>query len=182
VALRRRRSVREYGGGPLSLSDASQILWSAQGLTGADGERTAPSAGALYPLEVYLVAGNLEGLEPGIYKYRPRRHEIVRRSEGDRRAALAAAAYGQDWMANSPAILAIAAVLRRTAGRYGERAERYVVMEVGHVAENIGLQAVALDLGTVVVGAFDDDNVGTVVGIAPGEKVLCLLPLGKLIS
>ena len=95
---------------------------------------------------------------------------------------MAAATYGQDWIAASPAILVIAGVIRRTSGRYGERAERYVVMEAGHAAENVSLAAVALEMGTVVVGAYEDDEVAAIVGLAAEEVPLCLLPLGKLIS
>lgn len=182
ATLRRRRSVREYAGKPLTLAEISQILWSAQGVTGEEGERAAPSAGATYPLELCLVAGDVRDLPAGIYRYRPRTHALTRRTTGDFRAALAAAAYGQDWIATSPAILVIAGVLRRTSGRYGERAERYVVMEAGHAAENVSLAAVAREMGTVVVGAFEDDEIAAIVGLAAEERPLCLLPLGKLIS
>jgi SagB-type dehydrogenase family enzyme len=182
AALARRRSVREYAPGPLALADVSQILWSAQGVTGREGERTAPSAGATYPLELDLVAGEVRDLSPGVYRYRPRTHALTRKVKGDLRAVLAAAAYGQDWIGKSPAILVIAGVTRRTAGRYGQRAERYVVMEAGHAAENVSLAAVALEMGTVVVGAFEDDQIAAITGLGAGERPLCLLPLGKLIS
>jgi SagB-type dehydrogenase family enzyme len=181
ATLRRRRSVREYAGEPLTLEEVSQVLWSAQGVTGKEGERTAPSAGATYPLELDLVAGNVRDLPPGIYRYRPRTHALTRRRKGDLRVALATAC-GQDWIASSPAILVITGVIRRTSGRYGDRAERYVVMEAGHAAENISLAAVALEMGTVVVGAFEDNEIAVILSLAAGERPLCLLPLGKLIS
>jgi SagB-type dehydrogenase family enzyme len=181
AALRRRRSVREYAGEPLTLEEISQVLWSAQGVTGKEGERTAPSAGATYPLELDLVAGHVRDLAPGIYRYRPRTHGLAGRRKGDLRAAVAAACW-QDWIAAGPAILVITGVLRRTSGRYKERAERYVVMEAGHAAENISLAAVALKMGSVVVGAFDDNEMAVILGLAKGERPLCLMPLGKLIS
>ena len=181
ATLRQRRSVREYAGESLTLEEISQVLWSAQGVTGEEGERAAPSAGATYPLELDLVAGDVRDMPPGVYRYRPSTHTLTRRATGDLRASVAAAC-GQDWIATSPAILVIAGVIRRTSGRYGERAERYVVMEAGHVAENVSLATVALAMGTVVVGAFEDDKIAVIVGLAAGERPLCLLPLGKLIS
>lgn len=178
-ALRQRRSVREFIPKPLPLAHASQLLWAAQGVTGTEGQRTAPSAGALYPLELLAVAGTEGELPAGIFRYRPSRHDLVLVVSGDRRRALAAAALGQGWVAQAPLTLAIAAVLDRTAGKYGPRARRYVDMEAGHAAQNIHLQAVALELGTVVVGAFDDAEVGKVLGLGAHEQPLCLMPIGR---
>lgn len=177
-ALALRRSVREYRDEPLPLAAAAQLLWAAQGRSHPEGLRTAPSAGATYPLELYLVAGAVEGLDPAIYRYRPANHslDVVRR--GDHRTALAAAALEQECVANAPGVLAVAAVVSRTASRYGGRAERYVLLEVGHAVENAALQAVALGLGSVVVGAFDDLAVARLLGLPPGASPWCLLPVG----
>jgi SagB-type dehydrogenase family enzyme len=179
LALRQRRSVREFRKEALTLAEVSQLLWSAQGITNPEGKRTAPSAGALYPLEVLLVAGGQDELPAGVYRYRPQGHDLTPVLQGDQRAKLAAAALEQDWLNDAPITVVIAAVYERTARKYKQRAERYVHMEVGHAAQNVHLQAVALDLGTVVVGAFDDAAVTRVLTLAANEEPLCLMPVGK---
>ena len=178
-ALRRRRSVREFRKESLTLAEVSQLLWAAQGITDPEGKRTAPSAGALYPLEVFLVAGGQDELPAGVYRYRPQGHDLIPVVQGDRRAKLAAAALEQDWLNDAPVTIVIAAVYERTVRKYKQRAERYLHMEVGHVAQNVHLQAVALELGTVVVGAFDDAEVKRVLTLAANEEPLCLMPVGK---
>jgi SagB-type dehydrogenase family enzyme len=177
--LRSRRSTRRFRDEPLALSEVAQLLWSAQGVVTGDGRRTAPSAGALYPLEVLLVAGEVEGLPPGIYRYRPAEHRLVPMSAGDHRGALATAALGQAWVRQAPASIVLAAVVERTAKKYGSRAERYVHMEVGSAAENVYLQAGALGLGAVLVGAFDDRRLAQAVGLEPGESPLAVIPVGR---
>jgi SagB-type dehydrogenase family enzyme len=177
--MQQRRSVREYRPAPLSLSEIGQLLWAAQGITHARGLRTAPSAGALYPLELYLVVGNVVDLEPGIYHYQLHSHRLALHLAGDKRKALAQAAYMQTWLAAAPAIVIISADYQRTRKKYAQRAERYVHMEVGHAAQNLFLQAEDLDLGTVVVGAFFDDDVAELMHM-PAELVpLALMPVGK---
>jgi SagB-type dehydrogenase family enzyme len=178
-ALHTRRSLREYGGEGLGLAELAQLLWAAQGVTTRDGRRTAPSAGALYPLEVYAVAGSVADLPAGVYRYIPADHRLIRVAAGDRRRALAAAALGQDWLASAPAAILIAAVFERLRRRYGARADQYVHFEAGCAAENVALQAEALGLGTVVVGAFDDDEVGKAAALSAGERPLAILPLGR---
>ncbi|MCU0895755.1 MAG: SagB/ThcOx family dehydrogenase [Rhodospirillales bacterium] len=177
-ALASRRSVRHFADAPLTLADAAQLLWAAQGITHAEGLRTAPSAGALYPLEVYLVAGTVVTVPAGVYRYLPAPHRLERTVSGDPRRALAAAAFHQSWIAEAPAIVVIAAVVRRTRLKYGERGERYVPIEAGHAAQNVGLQAVALGLGTTIVGAFSDAEVKRVLGLTEEEPLL-LVPVGK---
>ncbi len=179
AALARRRSLRSWSSGALRLGEVAQLLWSAQGVTAPAGLRAAPSAGALYPLEIDLAAARVDGLARGLYRYLSASHALRRRGDGDLRSRLARAALGQDWLAEAPAVLAISAVAQRTASRYGERAERYVAIEVGHAAENIYLQATALDLGTVIVGAFDDRQLAEVLGLAAEERPLALLPVGR---
>lgn len=178
-SLATRRSIREYAPAPLGLAAAAELLWAAQGVTEAGGGRTAPSAGALYPLEILLVAGEVTDLPAGVYRYAPARHEITLVASGDRRAALADAALDQEWMRAAPAIIAVTAVHARTARKYGARAERYVHIEVGHAVENIYLEATALGLGTCVVGAFDDDAVGRTLALPAGEAPLALMPVGR---
>jgi len=179
AAMARRRSVREFDRDALALVDISRMLWAAQGTTDMQGRRTAPSAGATYPLEVLLVIGKEGALPAGVYRYRPQGHELVRIAEGDLRGRLAAAALEQEWLSHAPVTIVIAAVYARAARKYKQRAERYVHMEVGHAAQNVHLQAAALGLGTVVVGAFDDTEVKRVLHLAENEDPLCLMPVGK---
>jgi SagB-type dehydrogenase family enzyme len=176
-ALWERQSVRRYRDKPLKLSDISQLLWAGQGVTRDGFYRTAPSAGALYPIELYLIAGNVEGLRDGIYRYDPRKHLLIGVREGDHRRDLCAAALGQDPIRNAAAVIVIGAVYARTTGKYRERGVRYVHIEVGHVAQNISLQAVSLGIGTVDIGAFHDDEVKLIIGMT-SEEPLCIMPLG----
>ncbi len=179
TALARRRSVRAFADRPLSLEQLGQILWAAQGITGSRWPmRTAPSAGALYPLEVLVVAGQVDGLADGIYRYRPGKHDLQAVETGDHREALARAALGQGWMAQAPATLAITGITARTAAKYGRRAERYVYMEAGHASQNVYLQAEAEGLGTTAVGAFRDNAVRALLGLPADEAPLYLMPVG----
>lgn len=177
-SLQNRRSVREFADRPLPLNDLGQLLWAAQGVTGAEAERAAPSAGALYPLELYAVTRDLQGIDAGVYHYAPTGHELVAHGMGDVRAVLAEAACEQDWMASAPVTIAIGAVEARTAREYGDRASRYVAFEAGHAAENIALQAVALGLGSTMVGAFEDDDVRRLLRAPRNTRILLLLPVG----
>ena len=181
-ALHQRRSVRTFAAAPLDLQVVSQILWAAQGVTNAEGYRTAPSAGALYPLVVYVVAGNVAGLAPGAYRYQPQEHALVLVRSGDLRGRLAAAALEQASIRDAPAVLVIAADDRRTAQKYGDRARRYVDIEVGLVAQNVYLQATACGLGTVLVGAFEDPKVAEVLGLPASQLPLGLMPLGRKVA
>jgi SagB-type dehydrogenase family enzyme len=155
-----------------------QLLWATQGTT-RGGHRTAPSAGALYPLEAYLVASRVEGLAPGVYRYEPAAHRLVRLAAGDRSGDLARAAFGQDWLGEAAAIVVLAAVEQRTTAKYGRRGVRYVRMEAGHAAQNVLLQAAALGIGATPVGAFDDARVHKVLGLDAAEQPLYLLPVGR---
>lgn len=177
--LAQRRSVRDFAATPLSLEELAHLLWAAQGVSSPEGLRTAPSAGALYPLEVHLVAGNVEGLECGSYHYRPHTGEIVRTAAGDLRQALAAAALGQGCVGEAAAVLVFSAVFERTTRKYGQRGIQYVHMEVGHAAQNVYLAAGSLGLGTVMVGAFDDQGVKRAVPLEGSEVPLALMPLGR---
>jgi SagB-type dehydrogenase family enzyme len=178
--LQTRRSVRDYAPISLKLKDISQLLWSAQGVTSEWGGRTAPSAGALYPLEVYLVAGDVDGLESGIYRYIPSGHKITGVKEGDIRRALSVAADNQSWVADAPISIVITAIYEKTTGKYGDRGILYVHIEAGHAAQNVCLQTVALGLGAVPVGAFEDQKVKDVIGISNSETPLYIIPIGKV--
>ena len=178
AALQERRSVRDFAASPIDLEALAQLLWAAQGVTSLEGFRTAPSAGALYPLEIFVVVGHVSSLSAGVYRYNPVQHQLLPILTGDRRQELAAAALHQTWIADAPAVVVVAALFERTTGKYGERGIRYVHIEAGHAAENLCLQAVSLGLGTTVVGAFSDDSVKRVLGLADEEPLL-LIPVGK---
>ncbi len=178
-ALLARRSIRDYREAPLELKEAAQLLWAAQGRNRPGGYRTCPSAGALYPLELHLVAGNVEGLGPGSYRYDPGKHLLTKSLAVDLRRPLAGAALGQSMMVRAPATLVISAVFERVTGKYGRRGLRYVFMEAGHAAQNVCLQAVSLNLGTVVIGAFHDERVKEILGLEKEEEPLYLMPVGR---
>ena len=174
-AIKQRRSIREYSGAALKLADLSQLLWAAQGIT-EDGKRAAPSAGATYPLELYIVAGNVDGLDAGTYHYIPETHSVKKVKDGDLRTELGAAAMGQLFIAEAPAAIVFTAVYERTTSRYGDKGERYVHMEAGHAAENVCLQAESLGIGTVTVGSFSESAVKLLLGIK--EDPLYIMPVG----
>jgi SagB-type dehydrogenase family enzyme len=177
-ALGKRKSVRAYHDEPLSTSDVSQLLWAAQGITRPGGYRTAPSAGALYPLEVYLLAGDVTGLDSGLYRYEPESHVLQKTKEGDYRDELSQAALNQEAIRDAPAIIIITGIYERTTGKYGGRGRQYVHMEVGSVSQNIYLQAVSLNLGTVFIGAFYDGEVQKVLGLGENEVPFSIMPVG----
>lgn len=174
LALASRRSMREFSDAPLTLAQLSQLLWAAQGVTEASGRRTAPSAGAKYPLELYAV------VKDGVYHYEPREHRLVRTAEGDLHQALAAAALSQQSVASAPAVFVFAAVLARTEVKYGpERTPRYVAMEAGHAAQNLLLEATALGLVAVPAGAFNNAAVARALSLPAAEAPLYLVPVGR---
>jgi SagB-type dehydrogenase family enzyme len=186
----KRRAVRRYRREPLDLSQLSQILWSAQGITGTREFRAAPSAGATYPLEIFVFVGKQgviareakqvpKELQPGIYHYEADSHSLSLHKPADLRPDLARATLDQEFIIDAPVDIIICALYHRTSYRYGRRGERYVHMEVGHVGENIHLQAVALGLATVEVGAFHDEEVSKVLGVEEQIKPLYIMPLGK---
>jgi SagB-type dehydrogenase family enzyme len=178
-ALGLRRSVRSYSSQPVPLATVSQLLWAAQGITAAGGLRTAPSAGALYPLELHVVAARVEGLVPGVYRYVPDSHKLRLEIGGTLVPALSRAAFGQQAIVDAAAVFVIAAVEERTAQKYGARAGRYVTFEAGAASQNLALQAAAQGFGTVVIGAFDDGAVARALRLAPGERPIALMPIGR---
>jgi SagB-type dehydrogenase family enzyme len=177
-ALLNRRSIRDFSDDTLSIVQVAQLLWAAQGTT-SDGKRTAPSAGALYPLNLYAVVGRVHGLDSGVYRYKSREHGLVKTVEGDRRNKLSTAAWLQPSVKRAPLVLVFTGVYARTGRKYGDRGKRYVHMEVGHAAQNVYLQAVSMQLVTVVVGAFHDVSVRSVLGIPKVEVPFCLMPVGR---
>lgn len=169
--IARRRSCRSFQPRPLTLEQIGQLLWAAGGLVGH--WRTAPSAGACYPWELYAAWSE------GVYVYRPDGHRLQQTQAADMRAALARAAWQQAFVAEAPCVFIVTVDYARTTSRYGPRGrERYVPMDVGHLAQNLLLQAVALGLGSVPVGAFDDEAVRQVMALPADEEPLYLLPVG----
>ena len=167
-ALQKRRSRRNYSSTPISLADLSQLLWAAQGVTGKTFEqllRPAPSAGALYPHEIYVVAMNVDSLDPGIYHYSVRSHELELIKSGEFRKDVSGAALEQEMMGDADVTFILSAVFNRTRHKYGERGFRYIYIEAGHISQNIYLQAVSLELGSVAVGAFHDDKTNELIGV-----------------
>lgn len=180
-AIFRRRSKREYLDKQLDGFQLSQLLWASQGVTESRwGLRTAPSAGGIYPLEIYTIVGEqcVKDLEAGIYRYDPRGHTIILVALGDFRAELSAAALNQQWVADAPVNIVITAVYERTTRIYGSRGVRYVEIEAGHVGQNVYLVATAMGLGAVVVGAFHDEQVGRVLRLPNDQVPLCVIPVG----
>jgi SagB-type dehydrogenase family enzyme len=171
--LARRRSVREFDDTPLTAAELGQLLWAAQGLTDERGFRTAPSAGALYPLELYVVTAN------GVFHYEPQGHQLSAVRLDDPRAALYEAALRQEAVRGAPAVFVVSAVYARTEQKYGaQRSPRYVHLEAGHTAQNLLLQAVALGLGAVPIGAFQDEQVQETLGLPSDHEPLYLIPAG----
>ena len=174
-AIYQRRSERNFLNKKLTLEQISQILWAAQGITGEINGvkvRTAPSAGALYPMEVYLLT------DDGLYLYQPQDHSLKTLNNKDLRESLAVAAFGQQWVAEAPISLVLSAVHERITRKYGPRGERYSLIEAGHIAQNVHLQAVALGLGSVPIGAFSEEKVSDVLGLPENQEPLYLIPVG----
>jgi SagB-type dehydrogenase family enzyme len=176
-ALRRRRSTRAFAPEALHLAEAAQLLWAAHGITGPDGKRTTPSARAVYPLEVYLVARRVTGIEPGVYRYFPEDEglaqvQLVHLADSDSLAPR------QAFVAMVPAVLVVVSNDELAAEKLGARAERWAAMEAGFVVQNVYLEATALGLGTVMVGGFDESAVARALRLAPRRTPLAVLPLG----
>jgi SagB-type dehydrogenase family enzyme len=181
--LTRRRSVRDYTGEPLSLQEVERLCWAASGISLRRGGilfRTAPSAGALYPLELYLVANRVESLPKGIYHYNPPGGVLEEVRLGDFARRLARAALAQDAVAQSAATFVITGIFARSTAKYDVRGYRYVYMEAGHASQNLCLMATSLELGTVTIGAFMDKQVNDLLGVdGVGEAAIYLQPVGK---
>jgi SagB-type dehydrogenase family enzyme len=180
-AIALRRSTRTFLRRPITINHLSQLLWAAQGITeSGSGLRSVPSAGALYPLEVYAVVreNGVKALTAGVYRYEPGSHRMKRIRDGDHMAQLQEAALDQEAVGMSAVCIVISGVFSRTTPKYGQRGIQYVHQESGAAAENVCLEATALGLDSVVMGAFTEAVVSKTVGLGPDEIPLCLLPIG----
>ncbi len=176
--LYKRRSIRRFKKGLLSLHQVSQLLWAAYGMTDKRGFKTTPSAGATYPLIIYLITGDVEDLQRGVYKYLPEEHSLLKILDGDIRDDLMKASLRQKFISEAQISIVIVADFKRATNYYGERGIMYVHMEAGHSGQNIYLQAESLNLGTVAVGAFDENGVSKILNLPKNEKVLYIFPVG----
>ncbi len=182
AAIAQRRSIRHFTAEPISRLQLSQILWAAQGVTDASLKyRTIPSAGATYPLEIFVVCGKngVEEIEDGIYHYNIDSHSLTLHHKGDVRFELARAALDEEMIYQAPVDTIICALYERTTLHYGRRGERYVHIEVGHAGQNIYLEATALGLATVAIGAFNDEQVRRALWLDEQYKPLYIMPLGR---
>ena len=181
-AIHQRRTIRSFESTTMSLKHLSQVLWAAQGITDPKGfMRAAPSAGALYPMDIYIAAGreSVEKLESGVYHYMSGTHSLSLVTHGDVRTDIAMASLGQMWMARTPLTLVITAEYKRIMGKYGRRGVRYAMIEAGHIGQNIFLQSQALGLAAGIVGAFEDREVIRVTGIPDTHEPLLIMPVGS---
>lgn len=174
-SIYQRRSVRTYSSEPVTLDQAGQILWAAGGKT-VDGitgpTRAYPSAGGLYPLDIYLVAGEVEGISPGLYRYMWENHSLELIREGDIRTELSQASLGQGSPRSAPMSIVISADTQRVASRYGRRGEElFVPLDTGHLAQNVNLQAESIGLSCLMIGAFSENDLKDVLGITEGKPV-----------
>ncbi len=180
--LRQRKSIRDFQDRPISLGQLSYLLWASSGIQRLeDGYefRTAPSAGALYPIETYLVANNVKALESGVYHYGVQARQLELLVQRDLRRQIAAAALGQEMCAAAAAVFVWSAVFERCKWKYGQRAYRYIYLDAGHIAENLALAAVSINLGTCEIGALFDDHVNAIVGIdGVEESTICMAVVG----
>jgi len=175
-ALKQRRSVRSYADEPLTLQQVSQLLWAAQGITEPTrGLRTAPSAMASYPLRVYLVAGNVKDLPAGVYQYMPQGHKLELVETGDQRANVG----GQPQVRNAPALIVYVIDYTVLGKKSGDRAKKFAYLEVGHSAQNVLLQEVALGLVGVPIGGADEAKVRTIFKLTADQEPAYVITVGK---
>jgi SagB-type dehydrogenase family enzyme len=179
-ALQIRRTVRHFAIRCLDLAQLSQLLWEADGVSGSQGHRTSPSAGATYPVDLYLVVGErgVTSLQAGIYHYEVTPHALMPVARGNFHPLVARACLSQAWMAGAPVMVVITGEYRRCTARYGERGIRYTHMEAGNVSQNLFLAAESLDLGAGIVGAFEDQALAQVLKLPPAHEPLLVMPVG----
>jgi SagB-type dehydrogenase family enzyme len=180
-AIASRRSRRKYDNRAMTLTELGQVLWSGLGITGkSEHFKASPSAGAMHPLDLFaaVAPSAVEGLTPGFYHYREKKHHLIKLSDENFIPEVADKAYGQECVAGAPVLLVVTVEYSRTTSRYRERGHRYAHMDIGHLGENIYLQAEVLGLATVAIGAFDDDAITGLLPLPNNYEVKYLLPIG----
>lgn len=176
--LGNRKSVRRYKKEPVYINELSKLLWATYGLVNKK-RHVVPSAGATFPVEVFIFVKNVEGLRPGVYKYIEQDHSLILIKEGDYSRELARACLDQSWVREAPLNIVITAIYEKTTGWYGERGFRYIYMEAGHIGQNIYLAATEMNLGTVAIGAFNDEDIARLLGLGEEYIVLYVFPVGR---
>ncbi|MEM4718185.1 MAG: SagB/ThcOx family dehydrogenase [Desulfurococcaceae archaeon] len=176
--LLRRKSIRRYKSDALTHSELSCMLWATYGLVNRR-RHVVPSAGATYPVEIYVFIKNVIGLKQGIYRYDEVKHSLILVKEGDFSRDLAKACLDQSWVRDAPINIVIVARYEKTTSWYGDRGLRYIHFEAGHIGQNIYLAATELGLGTVAVGAFIDESIAELIGLGKEYIVLYVFPVGK---
>ena len=180
--LKLRKSVRDFQGKPISKGQLAYLLWASTGIQRVEGGyefRTAPSAGALYPIETYLVVNNVKGLDPGVYHYSIRAHQLEQLRPGNFGRQTAATALGQGMCATACVVFVWSAVFERCKWKYGQRAYRYIYLDAGHIAENLALAATSLNRGSCEIGALYDDHANAIIGVdGIDESVICMAAVG----
>ena len=183
-AIRRRRSIRDYSGETMSIMQISVILFAAQGISGeVHGQkvRTAPSAGALYPIDLYAFVNNVEDIQLGLYYYSPTDHSLFQLKKGDFRKSLFEATLEQDMVKDANVVIVLTSIPKRIVWKYRDRAQRYIFMEAGHISQNIYLQATSLGLGSVAIGAFYDEKIGNLMDLdLKQETPIYIHTVGKI--
>ena len=178
-ALQKRRSRRNYSGEPISLEQLSQLLWSAYGITKEPFYKTVPSAGACYPMTIYVSVVKVKGLKSGFYQYIPKEHQLELISTDNFTDQIYTCGYNQGCLRNQAITILMSADFDKITTRYGKRAYRYTYMEAGHISQNIYLQTESLDLATVAVGAYDEETLNKILPIPNKEDIIYLMPVGK---
>ena len=188
--LRQRKSIRDFLARPISKDQLSYLLWASTGIQRIEdgyesgflqsgGPRTAPSAGALYPIETYVIVNDVRNLDAGVYHYSIQAHQLEQLKQSGFREEIAAAALGQGMCGAAAVVFAWSAVFERCKWKYGQRAYRYIYLDAGHISENLALAAVSLNLGSCEIGALYDDHVNSILGIdGTDESVLCMAVVG----
>ncbi len=181
-ALKDRKSVRDFQARPISKGQLAYMLWASTGIQRIEGGyefRTVPSAGALYPIETYLIANDVRGLDAGIYHYSIRAHQLEQLRQGDFRQQIAAAALGQGMCATAAVVFVWSAMFERCKWKYGQRAYRYIYLDAGHITENLALAAISLNLGSCEIGALYDDQTNVILGVdGIEESTICMAVVG----
>ena len=179
-ALKQRRSRRDFSDNPISLNQLSQVLWAAYGITKEPIYKTAPSAGAIYPMTIYVSTCKVKNMENGFYRYIPETHSLKLIDDNNYKKIIYKLGYRQNCLKNPAFTILMAANFNKIENRYGNKAKRYTFMEAGHISQNIYLQVESLGLGTVAVGAFNEASMNKNLPVKAEENIIYIMPIGNL--